>query len=129
VIASSLSDLFEKSDVVTIHVPLNAKNRNLVSREWISKMKKGAVLINTARGGLVDEDAALNALKSGALSGVGFDVFAVEPPKNYELLKHPNFYSTPHIGGSTHESVLAMGNAALDAIENARSPLEFLQFT
>lgn len=128
VVAASIEEVLEKSDVITIHVPLNAKNKNLISKEHLSRMKKGAILINTARGGLIDEEALALALKSGALSAAGLDVFAVEPPKNSELLKLPNFYCTPHIGGSTHESVLAMGNAALDALENHRPALDFLPF-
>jgi D-3-phosphoglycerate dehydrogenase len=79
-------------------------------------MKPGAFLINTARGGIVDEQALKRALVDRHLGGAAFDVFAIEPPVDRELLLLPAFFGTPHIGGGTREAVLAMGRAAIEGI-------------
>ena len=79
-------------------------------------MKSSAILINTARGGIVDELALRNSLLNGKLAGAAFDVFSQEPPIDFELLKLPNFFSTPHIGGSSIEAVLAMGRSAIKGL-------------
>ena len=80
-------------------------------------MKPTAILINTARGGLVDESALKTRLKNGGLLAAAFDVFAVEPPEDRELLDLPNFLVTPHIGGSAREAILAMGRAAIEGLD------------
>ena len=80
-------------------------------------MKQSAVLINAARGGMVDEDALRIALENGNLAAAAFDVFSQEPPNDQALLQLPNFLSTPHIGGSAEESVLAMGMAAINGLD------------
>ena len=85
-------------------------------------MKSGAILINAARGGLVDETELKRLLESGKLSGAGFDVFCSEPPEDFELLKLPNFMVTPHIGGSSEEAVLAMGRAAIEGLDRNEIP-------
>ena len=85
-------------------------------------MKPDALLINTARGGLVDEDALKAKLKDGSLAGAGFDVFSSEPPQDLELLRLPNFLATPHIGGSSEEAILAMGRAAIEGLDKNALP-------
>jgi len=121
VVALSLEQLLSESDIVSLHVPLNDFTRRLINEDRLTKMKPSAVLINTARGDLVDEVALKTALKSGQLAAAAFDVFANEPPGDDELLSLPNFLGTPHIGGSTEEAILAMGRAAiagLDSVED-----------
>ena len=96
--------LLEESDAVTFHVPLTPETKNLVSAERIARMKKGALLVNCARGGVVDEAALLAALESGHLGGVALDVFAQEPPADPRLVAHPKVVATPHIGAQTVEA-------------------------
>lgn len=117
-----LEDLLRRADIVTLHVPLDDGTRNMLTGERLALMKPDALLINAARGGLVDEDALKVMLKDGLLAGAGFDVFAVEPPQDLELLRLPNFLATPHIGGSAEEAILAMGRAAIDGLDNNAIP-------
>jgi phosphoglycerate dehydrogenase-like enzyme len=117
-----LETLLRRADVVTLHVPLDDSTRGLLSRERLALMKPGAVLVNVARGGIVDEVALKAALQSGRLAAAAFDVFAVEPPVDRELLALPNFLATPHIGGSAHEAVLAMGRAAIAGLDDNHVP-------
>jgi len=117
-----LADLLQQSDVVTLHVPLDDRTRNIMDADRLSQMRRGAILVNAARGGLVDEQALKRALVDGQLAGAGFDVFATEPPEDSELLRLPNFLSTPHIGGSSEEAILAMGRAAIDGLDRNAVP-------
>ena len=119
----ALEELLKNSDVVTIHLPLNDSTRNILSEERIKLMKATAILINTARGGLVDELAVKESLKSGLLAAAAFDVFEFEPPQDRELIELPNFFVTPHIGGSTEEATIAMGRAAIYGLDNNSVPL------
>ena len=119
---AGLEELLRQSDVVTLHLPLDETTRNILSAERLALMKPDAVLINTARGGLVDEDALKGALKDGRLLGAAFDVFATEPPEDQELLNLPNFIVSPHIGGSAEEAILAMGRAAIEGLEKKPNP-------
>lgn len=112
-----LDDLLMKADIVTLHVPLDDSTRDMLSAERIALMKSDAVLVNTARGGLVDESALKKALIDKRLAAAAFDVFDVEPPQDIELLNMPNFLVTPHIGGSAYEAILAMGRAAIDGLD------------
>ena len=111
-------ELLMKSDIVTLHVPLDDSTKNMLSAERLLLMKPSAILINVARGGLIDENALKNMLVSKKLSGAALDVFLIEPPRDRELLELPNFLVTPHIGGSAQEAILAMGRAAIDGLEN-----------
>jgi D-3-phosphoglycerate dehydrogenase len=120
----SLEELLQLSDIVTIHLPLDATTRNLIDARAIGSMKPGAFLINTARGGIVDEHAVKEALIDGRLGGAAFDVFGVEPPADRDLLLLPNFLGTPHIGGGTQEAVLAMGRAALGGLEGSSGSID-----
>jgi phosphoglycerate dehydrogenase-like enzyme len=118
----TLDDLLPRSDVVTLHLPLDGATRGILSKRRLGLMKPDAILINAARGGLVDEAALKRMLKDGRLAGAGFDVFATEPPDDPELLALPNFLCTPHIGGSAEEAILAMGRAAIDGLSEFRVP-------
>lgn len=118
-----LEGLLRAADIVTLHLPLDDTTRNILSAERLSLMRPDAILINAARGGLVDESALKAMLKDGRLAGAGFDVFATEPPEDRELLDLPNFLATPHIGGSAEEAILAMGRAAIRGLDEAGDPL------
>jgi phosphoglycerate dehydrogenase-like enzyme len=117
-----LNDLLRRSDIVSLHVPLDDSTRNILTAEKLALMKPDAILVNTARGGLVDEAALKAMLIDGRLAGAAFDVFATEPPQDAELLKLPNFIATPHIGGSSDEAVLAMGRAAIRGLDDNGLP-------
>jgi len=119
VTAVDLETLLCESDVVSVHLPLNDSTRNILSADRLSRMKASAILINTARGHLIDESALKLMLKTGRLAGAAFDVFATEPPEDAELLALPNFLATPHVGGSTEEAILAMGRAAITGLDSA----------
>lgn len=120
--AVGLEALLERSDVVTLHVPLNDRTRGLLDARRLAMLRPTAVLINTARGGLVDEVALKQMLQDERLAAAAFDVFTVEPPQDAELLSLPNFLATPHIGGSADEAILAMGRAAIDGLDRHRVP-------
>ena len=96
-----LKELLQRSDVVTIHVPLTPQTKHMIGAQEIQLMKKSAFLINTSRGAIVDEKALLDALKSGKLGGAALDVYEIEPPKDLSLIKLPNVVCTPHIGAQT----------------------------
>lgn len=98
-----LDDLFVAADYVTLHVPLTQDTRHLVDARRLSLMKRSSCIVNTSRGGVIDEDALAHALKYGALGGAGLDVFETEPPSG-EVLSAPNVVLTPHIGGQTLEA-------------------------
>ncbi|MEM6455374.1 MAG: phosphoglycerate dehydrogenase [Acidobacteriota bacterium] len=102
----TLDDLLSRADVVTLHTPLTDDTRNLIDAERLAQMKQGALLINCGRGGVVDEAALLAALESGQIGGAGLDVFAQEPPTDYDLASHPRVVGTPHLGASTKEAQL-----------------------
>ena len=116
----TFEELLSNSDFVSIHVPLNDKTKNLISYDHLLKMKQTAVLINTARGGIVNEDDLYNALKNEEIKGAYFDVFSSEPPaEDNKLLKLGNFYLTPHIGSRSKEAEINTVNISTDIILNA----------
>jgi D-3-phosphoglycerate dehydrogenase len=117
----SLEALLRSSDVVSLHTPLTSETRGMIGAAELAQMKPGAVLINTARGGLVDEAALYQALRAGRLGGAALDVFDREPPGRSPLLELDNFLATPHIGSTTLQSAARMG---LMAAENALAVLE-----
>ncbi len=100
----TLGDLLGAADWVTLHLPLDVSTRHLIDRGALALMKPGSRLINCARGGLVDDAALLEALQSGHLAGAACDVFENEPEPDRELLSHPRFLGTPHLGGATAEA-------------------------
>lgn len=118
----ALEELLRRADLVTLHVPLDDSTRGLLNKERLSLIKPTAILINAARGGLVDEVALKAALIDKRLAGAAFDVFADEPPQDMELLALPNFLATPHIGGSSEEAILAMGRAAIQGLDENEIP-------
>lgn len=120
--AVSLDDLLAESEIVTLHLPLDESTRGMFDARRLAKMKTSAILINCARGGLVDETALLEMLSSGQLAGAGFDVLADEPPGDLRLLDLHNFFVTPHIGGSSSEAILAMGRAAIQGLDTHSLP-------
>lgn len=111
-----LATLLGTSDVVSLHVPLDNSTLGMLDRHRLALMKPDACLINTARGGLVDEDALYDMLAKGRLAGAAFDVFAEEPALDHRLFELDGFVGTPHLAGSTHRAVLAMGLAAIDGL-------------
>uniref|UniRef100_A0A4W3I6B4 Kelch like family member 23 n=1 Tax=Callorhinchus milii TaxID=7868 RepID=A0A4W3I6B4_CALMI len=100
----SLPQLWPLCDFITVHTPLVPATKGLLNTESFAKCKKGVKVINCARGGIIDEEALLQALESGQCGGAGLDVFGEEPPKNTALVNHPNVVSCPHLGASTHEA-------------------------
>ena len=125
----TLDALLEQSDIVTIHLPLDASTRGLLGARALARMKPDALLVNTARGAIVDEQALKGSLVEHRLGGAAFDVFAVEPPPDRELLLLPTFIGTPHIGGGTREAVLAMGRAAIAGLERGPGSVELASNT
>ncbi|MBX4907807.1 MULTISPECIES: phosphoglycerate dehydrogenase [Rhizobium] len=109
-----LDELFARADFITLHVPMTDKTRGILNKEALAKTKPGVRIINCARGGLVDEAALAEAIKSGHVAGAAFDVFEVEPAKESPLFGLPNVVCTPHLGASTTE---AQENVALQVAE------------
>jgi phosphoglycerate dehydrogenase-like enzyme len=119
-----LDTLLRTADIVTIHLPLDVSTRDFIDDRALALMKPTAFLVNTARGGIVDEHALMTALLEGRLAGAAADVFAVEPPGESELLRLPNFIGTPHIGASTDEAALAMGRAAIAGLDEGPDSID-----
>jgi phosphoglycerate dehydrogenase-like enzyme len=115
-------DLLSSSNVVSLHVPLDESTKNMLCADSLALMKPNSVLINLARGGLVDESALKIMLMEKRLAAAAFDVFSQEPPEDRDLLLLPNFLATPHIGGSAEEAILAMGYAAINGLEENAIP-------
>ena len=122
-----IEELIKKSDVVTLHLPLDDSTKNIMNEERLQMLKSSAVLINLARGGLIDEAILKKMLLEKRIAGAALDVFEIEPPIDKELLTMDNVLITPHIGGSTEEAILVMGMAAIDGLDNAKDPLEFVE--
>ena len=120
---TDLDRLLSESEVISIHLPLDDTTRGIIGSGELARMRDGSILINTARGSLVDETALAAELRSGRLGAGAFDVFTTEPPEGNPLIGLNNFLATPHIGGSTEEAILAMGMAAIDGLDNAGDPV------
>jgi D-3-phosphoglycerate dehydrogenase len=110
-------EVLSDSDFISLHVPADKKSGELIGAKEFALMKDGAYLINCARGGVVDEDALLEALDSGKLGAAALDVFETEPPKNERILKHDRISLTPHIGASTKEAQQKIGAEVVKIIE------------
>lgn len=117
--ATTLEEVFSKSDVVTLHTPLTEETRKMINRQVLSKAKKGVVIVNTARGELIDEDALVEAIESGVVGAYATDVVEGEPiGPDHRLLKYQNVIITPHIAAYTYEALAAMDEAVVEAIRN-----------
>lgn len=115
----TLRELLARADVVTLHVPLTAETAGLLDRAAIAAMKPGAIVLNLARGGVVDDAALAEALREGRLGGAGIDVYEHEPPVGSPLLEAPNIVLTPHIAASTAEAQVAVAIEVADRILGA----------
>ncbi len=111
-LAASVMEAAAKADYLTVHTPLTDETRGIIGKDVMDAMSDGARIINCARGGIVDEEALLDALTSGKIAGAAFDVYTQEPPEDRRLLECDTFIGTPHLGASTHE---AQENVARDA--------------
>jgi D-3-phosphoglycerate dehydrogenase len=112
----TMEELVERSDIISIHVPLVDSTRNLFDAERIGKMKPGSFLINASRGGIVNEEALLEALDSGHLGGAALDVYSSEPPTDNKLIGHPKIITTPHLGASTTEAQVLVGTDVAEGV-------------
>ena len=115
-----LDELLRTSDVISIHVIKTKETENLISKQKLDLLKENAILVNTSRGGVLDENYLIKLLKSKKIFGIGLDVYSEEPPKNMDTFKDLNIISTPHIGASTGEAQLKAG---LDTVENIKKIL------
>lgn len=115
----SLDDLLKQSDIVSVHLPLNDETKNTLSKEKLALMKPEAILINAARGPIIDNDALAELLNNEKIAGAGIDVFDMEPPipKDYPLLSAKNAILTPHIAFLTDESMVTRAHIAFDNVE------------
>jgi D-3-phosphoglycerate dehydrogenase len=111
-----LKDLLRRSDIVTIHTPLTPQTHHMIGAEEMELMKESAYLINTSRGAIVDEQALLEALKSGKLAGAAMDVYEEEPPKDLTLIRMPHVVCTPHVGAQTEEAQKAAATLIAEKI-------------
>ena len=117
---ASFEDVLKNCDVVSLHIPHTEKTHLIMNDTRLKIMKKGSFLINTSRGGIVDEEALYENLISGHLAAAAFDVFMEEPCRDEKLLNLENFLATSHIAGSSRESVIAMGLAAIEGLEKGK---------
>ena len=109
----SFEDLMSRSHVVSLHLPLLDSTRHMIDARAIARMPKGSIIVNASRGGIIDEDAAYDALMSGQLSGLGLDAFEIEPPVNSKLFTLDNVIATPHTGAHTKEATDNMAHASV----------------
>ena len=118
-LCNSLDEVLSQADVITLHTPLTEETKGMIAKPQFDMMKDGAVFVNCARGGLVDEDALYEAVKSGKLFSAATDVFSYEPPKGMKLLEFENIFVTPHIGANTHEGQKGVAVIICEQIVNA----------
>jgi len=119
-----LTDMLPQADFITLHVPLTPKTKHLISTKEFELMKNGVRIIDCSRGGVIDQEALYQALKSGKVTGAAVDVFEEEPPKDRKLLTLPNVIATPHMGAQTfeaqHRASVQIANNVIDAIEKLK---------
>jgi D-3-phosphoglycerate dehydrogenase len=109
-------DLFKDSDIISLHVPLTDETRGMINKDVIDTMKDGVIIINTARGKLINEHDLAQALKSGKVKYAGLDVFESEPPEGSPLLECENILFTPHLGAQTYENMDRIGQQVVEII-------------
>jgi D-3-phosphoglycerate dehydrogenase len=114
IIPSDLDELISNSDVISLHLPLNDKTKDIISYKEFASMKEKVILINTSRGGLINEEASVEYLKNGKLGGLGLDAFEEEPTSSYAKFRFDNVVLTPHTGAHTFEATENMANMAVD---------------
>jgi D-3-phosphoglycerate dehydrogenase len=112
----SKDKIFADSDIITIHTPLDNTTKYMINKDTLKLMKPSCFLINTARGGIINQDDLKWALQNNIIAGAAIDVYEEEPPKDYELIQIQNLITTPHIGGNSIEAVEAMGISAIENI-------------
>jgi len=112
----SKEEIFKRCDIISIHAPLTDYTRNLFTKEVFKKMKSNSILINTSRGGIVNENHLKEALLNKIIFAAAIDVYNEEPPKNLDLINLPNLICTPHIGGNSSEAVYNMGLSAIELL-------------
>lgn len=120
VVFTPFDEVLTQSDVISLHVPLTAETHNMIGLEQLRRMKRTAILINTARGGLVDEQALVQALTEGLIAGAGFDVLTTEPPREGNpllSLRTPNFILTPHVAWASDGAMQFLADQLIDNIE------------
>lgn len=111
-----LNEALSKSDIISVHLPLTNETDHIINKESFSLVKRGAIFVNLARGGVVDEDAVYDAVTNGTVRSAAIDVFSQEPPFSSPLLTDHRIIVTPHIGASTVEATVSMANMALDNV-------------
>jgi phosphoglycerate dehydrogenase-like enzyme len=116
--------IYKEADIITIHVPFNKTTENMINAQAFKLMKPCAQVINTARGGIVNEDDLFEAITKGKIAGAALDVYVVEPPYESKLLTLESIITTPHVGGNSHEAVIAMGLSAVNHLINYKSKKE-----
>jgi glycerate dehydrogenase len=112
--------VFAESDIISLHCPLTPASRNFIGMPQLKQMKRSALLINTSRGGLVDEQALKEALQTGVIAGAGFDVLTQEPPRDGNPLldiRSPNFILTPHVAWASQQAMQFLADQLIDNIE------------
>jgi len=110
-------EIFKTADIISVHTPLDSSTEKMFTQRVFSLMKQSSFLINVARGGIVDQLALKTALMENNIAGAAIDVYEIEPCNDFELLKLPNLYCTPHTGGSSEQSMLAMGRSAINHLK------------
>jgi D-3-phosphoglycerate dehydrogenase len=113
----SLDELLNQADIITLHIPLTEKTKHMLSDAQFNRMKDGVIIINAARGGVVDEVALLRGLQSGKVRAAALDVFEKEPPDNFALIDHPSVIATPHIGAAAEEGQKRAGMEVVNILK------------
>ena len=116
-----LEDVITQSDIISFHLPLNADSKHMINDEAFAKMKDGVLIVDVARGGIIEEAALLRALESGKVAGAALDVYEKEPPVDWTLVRHPKVIAVPHIGGQTKE---AQTRVAIDIASEVMNALQ-----
>ncbi len=115
---ATLEEILREADYITLHVPLLPQTKGMIGRKQFEMMKSTAFIINTSRGGVIDESALLDALNSGEIAGAGLDVFENEPPTDWKLVKHPKIIATPHLASTTVEAQARVGELTAEKVIN-----------